>query len=144
MRDIIILPTADIVREFEDYESVFCFYDEGLRGVIKDIVLYNTVTDTTGEQTSMLVQDVISVYEHSLYVRYLENTLSISQPEICIEMMVIQLESAVSKMLKALFVKELQRYRWDRSSYEWLGNDLITRIKLREQFQNSHFIGRLR
>jgi hypothetical protein len=134
-RYTLILPTAEIVTEFREYESTLFFFEDGLKGVVKDLVLSNTVSDPTGMALRMLTAQVVSNYENSLHVRYMENTLGTISPSIYIELIVEQLEIAVSAMLRQILRDMLPTYRWDHRQHRWLGNDLIANLILNETRQ---------
>jgi len=122
------LPTAEIVSEYRDYEAVFFFCDGGIKTVVKDIILSNTAADPSGNVLKKLTDDIVSEYENSLHVRYMENTLGSYSPSIYIELIMGQLEIAVSMMLNQIFRDMLTTHRWDHRRYRWLGNDLIANL----------------
>ena len=125
---MVIIPTAEIISEFRHMDPVFCFYEDGVRGVVKDMVLRNTAGDDTGVVEQTLLNDIVAMYEHSLHVRYLENTLRITDPVIYIELFVAGLQETVSELLRQLFASVLSDHQWDSSEWGWIGNDLIVRM----------------
>lgn len=123
-----ILPTAEIVTEFKHLEPVLCFYDDGLKGLIKEIVLRNTAADLSGQKSQDLAQEIVSAYEHSMHVRYMENTLRHADPSIYIELFVTQLDEILAELLTLLFASTLRTHRWDYRGSRWIGNDLLVRL----------------
>lgn len=123
-----ILPLAEFVTEFKHLEPVLCFYDNGLKGLIKEIVLRNTAADASGQRSEALVKEIVTSYEHSMHVRYMENTLKVTDPSIYIELFVIQLDELLAELLLLLFSQSLQTHRWDYNDSAWIGNDLLVRM----------------
>jgi hypothetical protein len=129
-----ILPTGDIVREFQRDDWLFGFYDDGIKGLVRDVVLlqgdHNTrhaaFRDPEDAVLLALLENVIQQYENSLEYRFLENTLRHCHPTFMVEMVVLGVDHAVSRMMREFFAG--RPYDVCKSRWQWLGNDLITTI----------------
>lgn len=137
-----VLPTGKIIHTFNTFEPVFCFYEEGVRGLVRDTVLLNT-GDPEGRAyvdsdearikrgkllfAEGLLERVIAQYENSLDLRYLENTLGQYCAESIVRMMVEQIDLAVAQMLRDYFGGQV--YQMCKSRWKWVGTDLLIRVQ---------------
>lgn len=132
----VVLPTADIVREFRGYEPIFCFYEDGIRGVVRDSVLLSNgmyeheLDECISHQSSLIetfINRVVEEYENSIHRRYIENTYAKNSPSITLELVVAQINSMVNTMTRALFM--LRAYEICKSRWQWVGDDLIAVVQ---------------
>lgn len=129
MHSLFLLPTAEIIWEHRQWEPLFCFYDEGVRGIVRDLVLLqNHQRDDLPPVYEQLWAQVEDAYERSLNVRYLENTLGQITPLVYIETAVAELDAMVTAMLAVLFGRKTYRVAHDPVDYRWVGDDLLTAI----------------
>lgn len=133
-----ILPTSDIIREFRQEDWLFGFYDEGVKGLVRDTVLAHqahrteVVCDGSGDSVqARLLEHVIRQYENSLEFRFLENTLGHCHPASMVEMVVLCIDHAVSVMMREFFAG--LTYDVCKSHWQWLENDLIVNLLLKDQ-----------
>lgn len=143
---IYILPTNDIVKEFMDFESMFIFYEGGVKGIIKDTVLLSEASqygryasfENKGVRKLMakgLMDKILSDYSNSaeaVFLRYSENTSSSVQIELVTEL----IDNAVSDMMNCIFVRTV--YDICKTRWEWIGNDLITNIRIIPNGRNQY------
>lgn len=130
----ILLPTAEIIRDHGRHEGFFNFYEEGLRGVVRDMVLMSddSIFSTSIPQRQLnvsegLIQKILREYQNSpeaVMQRYLENTTYESYVELIAEM----IADSVHDMMRSIFVSAV--YDVSKTEWDWLGNDLITRIRI--------------
>ncbi len=132
-----ILPTSEIIRTFKAKEELFEFYEEGIRGLVRDIVMrpraFDTVQICDGvgyNKDAMILEElvaqVVSQYENSLHYRYIENTRAHIHPSCLVEVVVLCVEDAVSQMLRGFFAG----FAYDvcKSNWQWLEDDLVVTI----------------
>ena len=134
MTTIFVLPTADIVREYHHLDALFVFYDDGIKGIIRDALLLSQgVTNQYTREIELrralepFMDKVLRTYDNSteaMLQRLLENTSA----ELYVEMVVADVWQRVSVMMKDLF-QHLQ-YDVSRAEHRWLGNDLMTVVRL--------------
>jgi hypothetical protein len=119
----LILPTADIVREYETAERTFSFYEDGLRGVIRDLILYSN----TGKGSGNYIQDKIlreySNTPEAVTSRIMENFMT----EIYVETLVEVIFNSVSIMMQTLLPHVAHSI--SVTEHQWNCNDLIIKIK---------------
>ena len=136
---ICILPTAEIIKDHRQYDELFCFYMEGIRGLVRDIVLCSDYGNfhriACGHQdgkithASGLIESVMRMYNNSpeaMLNYYLEKTSCSSYVESVVEM----LDDAVTAMMAPL-VKQ-RPFNVNKQEFEWIGNDLMIKINLVE------------
>ena len=125
-----ILPTAEIIRDNRRNDWLLEFYDEGIKGLVRDTVLNQRAEDApvfcdAGGEVALL-ETVIQQYESSLQYRFLENTLAHCYPTSRVEMAVIGVAEDVAQMMRGFFAG----YAYDvcKSNWQWLEDDLIVTI----------------
>lgn len=128
----IILPTTPIVKGFSQYENLFCFYDDGVKGVVKDHVLvsrsclvsfYEDIQKT--DKSVRLMDEIIQKYETSLHRQYMENTYNGCKPIHMLEDIINEIEREVNNMMYLYFFEH--PYSIERG-VKWVGDDLIIKI----------------
>lgn len=135
----VVLPTAGLVREYADFDQLFSFYEDGLRGLIRDMVLLSDLHAPT-EQTSAaeyvrelasdgLVEKVLREYSDSPDARFLFHTSSRTR-EIEVEIAVEMIYQSVMEMMNALLMRAV--YEVCKQKWSWLGNDLIAHLTVLE------------
>lgn len=141
-----LLPTADIVREFKQYDAVFYFYEEGIKGIVRDVVLFSTGNDPeAGIDVKQMVMNRVNeeIDRHDL-IRYYENTHGSQWPTLVIELIIEQIEQAVRVMLDSIFMQLFYEVSWKGDSYDWLGDDMMAKIRiLRKNYATRHAYSRL-
>jgi hypothetical protein len=137
MTTIFVLPTADIVREYQDFDPLFVFYEDGIRGVIRDSILlsegwsvkptrYREVQSWRDTRTRFL-EKVLRDYSNSpeaVLTRLLENTSA----EMYVELVTEDIMRRVMGMMHDVFRHLV--YDVSKAEWKWIGNDLATRIRI--------------
>ena len=134
---IVILPTAEIITRFKGFEELFGFYDDGLKGVIRDTILTSQAYDLvkrrypTGHKNkciimaSGLMDKILRDYHNSadaMFLHRIENTNAATY----VEEAAILIDQAVHEMMRVLFAKIVYDMCMDGSV--WLGDDLMTKV----------------
>jgi hypothetical protein len=123
-----ILPTADLVDRFKDYEYFLVFYEDGIRGLIRDLVqrqagyLQYEQELTNTKELFDFVDRRIFLYDNSpeaICSQYNEN---INWNGILI-VLIETLDTLIKETLLGFFNKS--NYIICKHSYEWVGNDLV-------------------
>jgi len=137
-----ILPTSDLVRQFKPHERLFNFYEDGIKGLIRDTILlsaayryhlfafsrYNnsqyaprpTIADG-------LLEKVLRDYDNSLDAhleRFQQNTNS----SYYVETVVKLIDHAVGEMMADIF--QSTAYDVSKTDWQWHGSDLVARVNL--------------
>lgn len=121
----ILLPTAPIIQEHKGFEAIFCFYEDGIKGLVRDLVVRLAERPSTEEASRAFIDRVIYDYECSLHVRYLENTYGAEYPQWVIETVIVWLEKEIDDMLAPF---RIERFTITSRHILWIGNDLFTKI----------------
>jgi hypothetical protein len=124
---LVILPTEDIVREYQQFDDLFVFYENGIKGVIADAILLNEMltSDLHGIRGTKIVDKVLREYTNSIQAYnnyYRENTNVVTFIELIVENIMI----SVNEMFYCLFRN--QTYFPSKVESRWHGNELIARI----------------
>lgn len=139
----VALPTTDIVRNFREFERLFTFYEEGIKGVVKDTVLLSSawiLSRTSNMQPHArpiiadgLLDKIMRDYANSgeaLMQRLSENTSSESYIELIAEL----IDRAVGEMMYALFLSTV--YDVSKTEWRWIGDDLVAKMKIYDRPYN--------
>lgn len=127
----LILPTGDLVRQFRDYERLFVFYQDGVKGIIRDTIVlsddgsYLPKREQCASGNRFLIERIVRLYENSaeaLCAFHQENTTAVDSVEVA----VTEIHTAVAEMLQWLLAKH--EYYVCRHQHQWLGNDLLVTI----------------
>jgi hypothetical protein len=125
---VIILPTTDIVNEYSEYESLFCFYRDGIKGLVRDVIAQCNSTELRDEDHWYGFKDlVVGEYYASMHRRYVENTHTSAHRDFIIEMVVEKVAHDVEELMQRFFNQ--LRYDVQRTD-KWIGNDLLAAIQL--------------
>ncbi len=124
-----ILPTAEIVQRYQKFNDLFRFYDEGVRGLIRDIILTTDITDPkiNNGLDSDIYAKVVWDYEHCPEYRNLEMSYPNDQASVTIEFIFLAMHYDIQVMLTSVFVNNL--YDLSAQEYDWVGNDLIAKVR---------------
>lgn len=138
----VALPTAGIVHEYRDCEALFSFYEDGLKGLIRDMVLVSDsrppMHKPTAEEIkqefldSGLPERIMTQYAQSPDARFLAHTGNTTH-EAFIEMAAEVIYQSVVEMMNSLFLRlvyEVRKQRWS-----WIGNDLVVSMRILERPQ---------
>lgn len=162
----VALPTTDIVRNFKEFDRLFSFYEGGIKGVVRDTVLlsaawvldhpswifdreimrypglvahYDTkhpITTAYPVIADGLLEKIMRDYANSpeaMMQRFSENTSSENYVEIVAEM----IDRAVGEMMNTLFRSSV--YDICKTEWQWIGDDLVAKIKIYNRPQRSGF-----
>lgn len=125
-----ILPTGGIFFEFRRFEPILCFRAEGVRGVIRDLVLLPVERKAREEDFEQFRREVLEEYDRAIDLRFWENTFSHQEyASWLVELLLEEVNQAVRDMFIEFF-KNLD-IEVDKKELKWLGVDLIARIHLR-------------
>lgn len=142
----VALPTRDIVRHFKDFERLFSFYEEGIKGLVRDTVLLSSAW-VLGRNISIqpysphpvvadgLLEKVMRDYASSseaMMQRLSENTSAEAYVELVTEM----IDRAVGEMMYTLFVSSV--YDVSKTEYSWVGDDLVIKMRIYERPRDIH------
>lgn len=140
---LVILPTSEIIRDLESFDEMFSFYDNGIRGIVRDNVLQSDLshisevpvlrTNAIPHWIQKLNDRIVFEYTNShqaIRQHYLENT----SDTLYVELVAEYVNALVFEMLKTLFVQshlDIQTTGW-----RWIGNDLLIRVTHNKDFNN--------
>lgn len=137
----LIVPTSDLVREFWHCEPLLCFYDEGVRGLIRDTVLLNCGVPAGSFSlhrrrkepplfSDGLLDHVLGEFERSLEVRFLENTLPqrAESASFAVEAVVEAIDEAVARMMREFLLRDI--YEICKTRWQWIGYDLLVMVQV--------------
>lgn len=127
----IVLPTFSVYAAHRELEPLFAFREEGLLGVIRDLVLLSGGVDgRCGHRYSEfeeLLEQLLFEYENNVELRMEENTMRKSDyAGFALELGCEQLDLEVQDMMRLMFLDrsfEVCKQRW-----RWLGADLLTTV----------------
>ena len=129
-----VLPTGDIIREFESYEELFYFYEDGVRAVVRDMLLLNhgnllpTLPLYSYDPDTNLWafrQRLVEEYDRTMDVRATENMLH-EYRGLQLEHALGEIDAEVTRMLKGYFRNQI--YEIIQDGWKWLGDDLVVRM----------------
>jgi hypothetical protein len=133
-----LLPTAEILRQVKQFDSVFSFYENGIKGVISNTVtmsagylfldyLQNKKIGIKHPAFSPLKESILQQYSLSNEAR-LADYSCYPDNSLLIEVVVDLIEEAVNSMMYGIFMKEIYDVSIEQS--KWFGSDLIAIIKI--------------
>lgn len=139
---IYVLPTKDIIQQYNDLDHLFTFYEGGVRAIIRDTILLSSawklelfseryhLPDNTKPLTAKgMMDNVMREYSNSedaIFQRFSENTTKETFVQIAVE----NIDYTVSEMMFALFKRQI--YTVVKRDWQWFGNDLIVKINTYE------------
>lgn len=153
---LVILPTSEIIRELEQFDDMFSFYDSGIRGVVRDNILQSDLSDISEAQVlrtnsippwiRKLNDRIVFEYSNSYQAirqHYLENT----SDELYVEMIAEYANALVFEMLNTVFMKNnlnILSYKWAYidgkwtrvDAWRWVGNDLLVQVEHHKDLNN--------
>lgn len=131
----VVLPTADLLKDFAHLERMFDFYEDGLRGLVRDMVLTADAVDTPSSrvedafkqalQNTGLIEKVMRDYAHSADARFNFLTGTGSE-QIEVEIAVEHIYQIVLEMMAQLFRRAV--YEICKQEWQWLGDDLVAKV----------------
>jgi len=130
----VILPTTEIIQAHRRSNWLLGFYDEGIKGLVRDTVLHQShhnapfFCEAGGEVT--LLEDVVRQYENSMEYRFIENTLNHCYPTSQVEMVVTSVADDVAQMMRDFFAGHA--YDVCKSRWQWLEDDLIVTMHFQD------------
>lgn len=141
---LVILPTTEIIQEVGQFDELFSFYDDGIRGVVRDNVLHSDLseiselpvmrTPSNPYWIQKLNERIVFEYCNSpraLNLYYTENTCE----DMYVELIAEWVNVLVFEMLKTLFVRsDLDILTRD---WYWIGNDLVVKINHNKATNNA-------
>lgn len=117
---LIVLPTFELLKEFRESEQLFYFYDDGLRGVIRDIIIYGDGGKPINDET-YVTEKILREYNNTpeaVMSKFTDNVDS----NVLIELIASLIDNAVGEMMGILFPG--YSYSISKTDYRWLGDDL--------------------
>ena len=141
-----ILPTAEIIDQYRKFEPLLSFYREGIKGIIRDIILMEN--GSTKFQhfairrnkkvmlAETIVERIMRKYNDSpeaMFQSYFGN----DQRAFCVELAAELLYTSVNEMMDSLFGCE--EIDVDESTHRWIGNDIIVTIRKGDTNANTKF-----
>jgi hypothetical protein len=138
MSEVHVLPIAEILREYFLLEHVFDFYEEGLRGLVRDHVLISTSIvcdihedDMEDDDADPLVNKIVQAYRmNNLGYRndYYNNNDERRLASALHRSREIRL--MINRLMYVLFRGSV--YNIHPQRFQWLGNDLVVHMDLWE------------
>lgn len=136
----LILPTTEIYRAHRHYEPILCFYEDGVRGLIRDTVLLCNPTptlkqdeDERSDDLRALLDKVLGEYESSVDRAMLENMFRRQDyASWLVEMCVCSIEEQVNRLMREfmqVFLRD-DAFELCKSRCSWLGADLLVRVEI--------------
>lgn len=137
----VILPTSKILQQFKNLEPLFSYADDGVMGVIRDMVLDADSPETNdfssrefGHISPMFCDNISSVshfylqeYENSaqaVVTQHRENMVY----SMYVEIALANMHQVVREMISELpFDKD---YEISKQTWDWLGNDMIINVRV--------------
>jgi hypothetical protein len=145
----VIFPTGELLQEFKFLEDMFAFYDGGLKGLVRDMVLTADFADTpdihallgTGIEEAFhralkstgLIEKVMRDYVHSPDAR-LAFVLGDNHAEHAVEIAAEALYQRIFELVNHLFMRTI--YEISKQYISWDGDDLITHVDVLEERPN--------
>lgn len=136
----VVLPTAGIVSEHKSFEALFSFYEEGLHGLIRDMVMLSDQNPPKSKRTceaikrelhdSGLFDKIMRDYSHSPEACFLRHAGDLNHEQF-VEVAVEVIYQSVVEMMNTLFLRtvyEVCKQRWG-----WIGDDLIAKMTVLEK-----------
>jgi len=116
---IFILPTKDILRLFQKYDELFMFYNDGVKGVIRDTILSRVSTnrgldDVLNKIRIDYLNSVDAVMEYLTEYEFRSE---------CIDLAVELITIAINEMMIDLF--KSRNSSIIISYWKWFGDDFI-------------------
>ena len=134
MSKFTILPISEALKEFQLMEFSLVFYDEGLRGLIRDHVLVSNARMSdidfyaTTDDADPLEKKVVDQYHNSSYYRH---DVEMGNDNLTLNAALMaskRIRKWVNGMMYAAFVHDV--YSVHEQHYRWFGNDLIVKIDI--------------
>lgn len=117
----VILPTSDVLRQFDEYELLFCFHENGVKGIIEKFILVNQNKECLDE----LFAEILLKYHHSPEVIFLHG---VEKATFYLEILLELIEIAISEVMNSMF-KNLT-YTLTEKDVTWIGNDVKINLTL--------------
>jgi hypothetical protein len=121
-----ILPTFEILQDFQESEQLFNFYNDGMKGVVRDLIVHweggGSISDSTH-----ITEKILRDYSNSPEATISRFTDRIDM-EAYVELITSLLDIAVGEMLNALFPKIT--YDISNNEHSWIGDDLIIKLRV--------------
>ena len=119
----VILPTRDIALDFSEYDDLFYFYYNGVKGILHtSVILSRAWEDKESDVTQKVIDEVMQYF-----------TLS-SEASMCyitgnyilnyyLESMVKHMSISINEMMKIMFMHDT--YYIEKNKFKWIDNDLM-------------------
>lgn len=129
----LMLPTTELIREHQRFDPLFCFYHEGIKGLVRDIAVLSDggALYTPHNVKDLILEKVDEEYEVCFDSRYNDHTLppNFEYPSLAvIELITERLVEDIVQMMQCLLH---QRYEvsFDHRDQVWIADDLVVLIK---------------
>jgi hypothetical protein len=133
----VVLPTAEILKTFKDFEHLFDFYEDGLKGVVRDMVFTadtfqaqpDRVRDAFKQalQNSGLIEKIMRDYSMSPEAQFHFHVGSHTQ-ESAVEIAAQCIYVVVLQTMSNLFMRAV--YEISKQEWDWVGQDLIASVQV--------------
>ena len=130
-----ILPVSDALKEFALSEYVLGFYEDGLRGLIRDHVLVSTAIlcgidffELEPELEDPLYKKIVDSYTSSLFYRHDQEMGNTDRNLSAALNASARIRRWVNGMMYSAFVDDV--YSVQEQHYQWFGDDLIVRLDI--------------
>lgn len=130
-----ILPVSEALKEFALSEYLLTFYEDGLRGLIRDHVLVSTAIicgidffESELEVEDPLSKKIVDAYTESLYYRH-DQEMGTSDRNLNAALAASErIRRWVNGMMYATFLNDV--YSVQEQYFQWFGDDLIVRLDI--------------
>ena len=121
--NLIALPTMELVYDRRNYVNVFDFYEDGVSGIIQEVVHFFDRDESIKEK---LISKIMDTYTSS-YICLFHATVENYHTEHLVEITIRDLVDDVYSLINVLFVN--QPVVFNARQCRWLGNDIIVEIE---------------
>lgn len=125
----LLLPTSDIFLSHKHFEPLLYFYEDGVRGLVRDTVLLSSQPLPGSEDVQALRERLVAEYDRCANARFLENSMRRHEyASFLVEMAAEEIDYRVAEMMWQFLrgrVYEVCKTRW-----KWVGADLVATIQI--------------
>jgi len=132
----LIIPIFEILNDHQESEQLFYFYDDGLRGVVRDIILFssgcefkNLHPNKRAGADECVVEKILRDYYNTPEATLSRFTDNIDM-EVYIEVIAQSIAISVEELLRALIPRIV--YEFSKTEFQWLGDDLLLKMRIFE------------
>lgn len=119
----IILPTRDIVLDFSEYDDLFYFYHNGVKGILHTSVIHSKAWESKeSDSIQKTINEVMTYFTQSPEANMCHITGNYVL-NYYIESLVKHMSMCINDMMSNMFVSSI--YYIDKNKFRWIDNDLL-------------------